>query len=105
MQDYKEQKTARPGLFAVRCAASGECWVGVSRNLDRQQNGLWFGLRMGSPTYRAMQAAWSAHGEASFAYEVLEAIEDEDLSEYLLKSRLKEREAHWVVATGGVKLF
>jgi hypothetical protein len=53
---------------------------------------------MGNHMNKAMQAAWNAHGEAGFAYEVLEQFPDEDLEPYVLTSRLKEREAHWLAA-------
>ena len=35
------------GVFAVRNSASGEAWVGHSKNLDVQQNGLWGRLKSG----------------------------------------------------------
>jgi hypothetical protein len=38
---YKQRKPAY-GVFAVICTATGEAWVGQSRHLDAQQNGLWF---------------------------------------------------------------
>lgn len=48
---YKERKPEW-GVFAVRCLATGQAWVGESRHLDTQQNGLWFALRHGSSPYR-----------------------------------------------------
>jgi len=103
VRDYKERKV-RQGVFAVRCAASGEAWVGRSRNLDQQQNGVWFGLRSGGHPNRALQAAWAAHGEAAFAFEVLEAIDDKDLSPYARDNLLKDRAAHWREALGATKI-
>ena len=66
-REYKLKKTPK-GIFAVRCKATGEVWVGASTHLDSQVNQIWWGLHRNKP----MQAAWNAHGEDAFAYEVLE---------------------------------
>ncbi|WP_374574867.1 GIY-YIG nuclease family protein [Phenylobacterium sp.] len=92
---FKEAPKSQ-GVFAVRCAASGEVWVSASRNLEKQQTGLWFSLRMGGNHNKAMQAAWKAHGESAFSYEVLETLEiEDDTPAYVAQTRLKDREAHW----------
>lgn len=102
VRDYKARKS-NAGIFAVRCATTGDVWVGATRNLDAQQNSLWFGLRAGAHINRAMQAAWAAHGEAAFAYEALERIEDEDLTPLGLGDELKARERHWRETLGAHK--
>ncbi|MFZ3033220.1 MAG: GIY-YIG nuclease family protein [Parvibaculum sp.] len=94
VRDYKEQKPT-PGIFAVRCLITGERWLGPSRNLEAQQNGIWFQLRLGNHRVKAMQAAWNTHGEDNLVYEIVEAFEDEDLTPYLRQSILKERLAYW----------
>ena len=104
VRDYKERKI-EAGIFAVRCLATGETWVASSRNLSQQQNGIWFSLRLGSHINRALQAAWNAHGGETFQYEVLEAIRDQDLSDYSRGVLLKERESHWLDAAGARRLF
>lgn len=91
---YKERKTPA-GVFVVRCTPTGQAWVGASRHLDTQQNGLWFALRQGGARNRDLQAAWTAHGEAAFSYEALERLPD-DTSAYLLPSLLKERSRDWL---------
>jgi hypothetical protein len=103
VRDYKERKVAQ-GIFAVRCAPTGQVWVGVSRNLDQQRNGVWFGLRQGSYPNRVLQAAWAAHGEAAFVFEVVQTMADEDLSAYARDNWLKDRAAHWRAALGATKL-
>ena len=102
VRDYKERKVSQ-GIFAVRCA-TGEVWVGKSRNLEQQQNGIWFGLRSGGYINPAVQAAWTAHGEAAFSFEVLEAIDADDLSAYGRDNLLKDRDDHWRAALGATKL-
>ena len=103
VRDYKERKVS-VGIFAVRCAVTGEAWVGQSPNLDQQQNRIWFGLRQGGFPNPALKAAWAAHGEAAFAFEVLETIEDADLSAYARDSRLKDRGVHWRAELGAAKI-
>lgn len=61
IRDYKERKVPI-GIFSLRCVATGETWVGASRNLDGQKNSSFFSLRLGSHRNSAMQAAWKAHG-------------------------------------------
>lgn len=92
---WKERKV-RPGVYAVRCVASGEAWVGGSRDLaTNRQNSLWLGLRMGSHPNRAMVAAWKAHGETAFVYEELQDLDGETLTGWLLDQALKDAVAAW----------
>lgn len=90
---YKERKTVA-GIFAVRCAASGEAWVGQAPNLETIQNRIWFSLRQGSHTCRSLQAAWHAHGQAGLTFAECERLEDEE-SAYVRNALLKERALHW----------
>ena len=102
LRDYKERKSVA-GVYAVRCAPTGEVWTAGSRNIDAQQNSLWFGLRNGGHINRAMQASWTAHGEAAFSFEVLERIDDEALTPQGVRDQLKTRERHWLAALGAKK--
>jgi hypothetical protein len=90
---FKSRKTPN-GVFAVRCAVSGEVWVGASDHLDSARNGVWFLLRNGLHHNQRLQAAWNSHGEAAFEYEVLEKF-DEDVAPLLLRDLLRERQKHW----------
>ena len=90
---YKERKSAF-GVFAIVCRATGEAWVGQSRHLDTQQNGLWFALRHGSNPHRALQAAWAEHGEGEFRFEELERLR-EDFPALSRGDELKRRQALW----------
>jgi hypothetical protein len=96
---FKERKV-RPGVFSVTCTATGEVWLGVSRNLDSQQNSIWFSLRQSSCRNAAMQSAWKAHGDASFAFDIVEVIDLEEVGAYLLTQRLNEQLAHWRAEMG-----
>lgn len=90
---YKERKVVS-GVFAVRCMASGEVWVGQWVDLATIQNRLWFALRQNSHPKRDLLEAWRSHGEAQFSFVVLEMLDDEP-SAYVRAAKLKERAAHW----------
>ena len=90
---YKERKPAF-GVFAVICSATGEAWVGASRHVDTQQNGLWFILRQGSGRHASLQAAWLRYGEAEFRFEELDRLR-EDYPEIGRMDELKRRQALW----------
>lgn len=103
IRDFKERTVTR-GVFAVRCRPTGQVWVAVARNLDQSQNAIWFGLKNGGYVNREAQAAWTAHGEAAFAFEVLEAFDDEALSPVGRADLAKARLAHWLGELGAKKL-
>ncbi|MCX5578036.1 GIY-YIG nuclease family protein [Kaistia terrae] len=95
---YKKREDA-VGIYAVRCIASGQAWVGRALNLDAIQNRLWFTLDHGSCTAKSLQAAWREHGPASLTFEVLERLEPEETA-YIRDAILKERLAHWRATLG-----
>lgn len=102
VREYKERKT-RSGIFAIRCLPGDALWTGTSRDLDAQQNGIWFQLRLGNHMNRSLQQAWNSHGAEAFRFEILEVVEDENAE--IIGLLLKEREALWREQTGAVKLF
>lgn len=99
---YKEKPT-RAGVFAVRCAASGEVWVGVSQRLDAQQTSLWFQLRHGGSPHPSLRSAWAAHGEAAFGFETLDTA-PETLTPIGRADFLKARLDHWRLKLGAVRI-
>ena len=90
LREYKET-AQRAGVFSVTCGE--QRWTGTSRNLEKQQNSLWFQLRMNGFPNSDVQKAWNAQGEAAFAYEVLEEVKDDNA--LIIGELLKEREAAW----------
>ncbi|MBP2311118.1 GIY-YIG nuclease family protein [Azospirillum soli] len=90
---YKERKV-EAGVYAVRCAATGACWVGAAPDLSTIQNRLWFQLRMNGCPYRDLQAAWNAHGADSFTLEVVERFDEETLA-YARTAEMRKRASHW----------
>jgi len=91
-REFKEKKIVR-GVFAIRCKTSGQAWIG-SGNLEASRTGAWFGLRNGMHLNKAMQAAWNAHGESSFEFDILETFDD-DVSQTTLSDLLRDRRKHW----------
>jgi hypothetical protein len=100
LREYKETPQ-RAGVFAIICG--DRRWIGTTRNLDKQQNSLWFQLRGGRYTNTDLQNEWNAKGEGAFAYEVLEEVKDENA--LIIGELLKEREAAWRAETGAQKLM
>jgi hypothetical protein len=99
---YKKRKSVA-GIYAVRCAASGEVWVGHTLDLEKIWNRISFTLRGGANPHRALQAAWKAHGAEAFSFEALEPLEDEPL-EFARQSQLNERTAVWRAKLGAAGL-
>jgi hypothetical protein len=99
---YKQRKAAY-GVFAVICTATGEAWVGQSRYLDAQQNGLWFGLRHGNSPHRSLQAAWKLHGQSDFRFEELERLRD-DFPSLARSDEIKRRQAIWAARLHAIAL-
>ena len=98
---YKEIK-AVAGVYAVRCVATGEAWVGRSANLAAQRNSLDFQLRHG-PNNPAMRRAWTAHGAASFQFAPLETA-PETLTPAGRSDFLKARLKHWRETLGAAAI-
>ena len=90
---YKERKSVS-GIYALRCADSGEAWVGQTRDVDKVWNRIAFTLRGGASTHRSLQAAWNAHGADAFSFETLERLEEEAL-DFARDAALKARAAYW----------
>ena len=96
-REYKEREV-RAGVYAIRCAPTGGVWVGGAPDVSTRQNGVWFSLRTGGHTCASLQAAWKAHGEGAFAFEVLEILDDKTLERLGKASLLAERRRHWLIA-------
>jgi hypothetical protein len=101
---YKQRKTPR-GIFAVRCAATGNVWVDSAMDLDAAENRTWFALRHRDPQIEKLVAAeFAAHGRDAFAFEVVEKL-DEDVPSMSLRETLKERKALWAGRLGARTLW
>jgi hypothetical protein len=98
---YKERKTTA-GIYAVRCAATGQAWVGQTPNLESIANRLWFTLRMGNNPCRSLQDAWTAGNGNGFTCDPLERIEED--TPFARDALLKARVAHWRAELGALSV-
>src|SRR5208337_4408427 len=96
-REAKLRKVTR-GVFALRCTASGEAWIGTG-DLNSSRTGLWFMLRNGMHHNKAIQEAWDSHGADAFQFDVLVSLE-EDLSPMTIKDSLREGQKHWMKELG-----
>jgi hypothetical protein len=99
---FKERKSAC-GIYVVICTATGEAWVGISRNLEAQKNSLWFTLKTGSGPFQSLLAAWAEHGEKAFRFEELDRLKD-DFSTILRAGELRKRQKIWLERLQAVPL-
>jgi hypothetical protein len=90
---YKERKAAA-GIYAVRCVATGQCWVGRALDLAAIRTRLWFTLRQGNSPHRSLQASWTAHGPDAFSLAPVETLAEESVA-YARDRALRDRLAHW----------
>ena len=89
---YKERK-AIAGVYAIRCAATEEQWVGTAPDCpDLDPPHVRAAARRRNE--RALQSAWNTHGPEIFAFKILEEIDLDELT-YGRERALKERIAHW----------
>jgi hypothetical protein len=100
--EFKGRKVPR-GIFAIRCSATGEAWVGSSPNLAAARNSLRFQLGTGRYRNSSLQSAWKKHGESAFALEVLEQF-DADVSPLLINELYASRKKEWVRTLPGQEL-
>ena len=99
---YKEREV-ESGIYAVRCEASDEVWVGSSPDLSKIQNRLWFTLRQGTNTHRSLQTAWNAHGAEAFSLKTVERLDAEEIG-YVRDRVMKERLIHWAEQLRAVRI-
>ena len=91
---YKERKSAY-GIYALRCEASGEVWVGYAADIEKIRNRIGFTLRSGATPHRSLLEACKRHGAEQFAVEDLEVRTDEDEPGFARDAWRKARVAYW----------
>jgi hypothetical protein len=100
---YRERKSVA-GIYAVRCDATGQVWVGHTPTLDTVQNRIWFVLRQKGHPDATLQRAWNEQNGAGFAFVELERVKADDLS-YTGDGALKERAVAWRAKLGALALI
>lgn len=102
ISDYKERKSSA-GIYVIRCAASGQAWVGRAPDTGAIANRIWFVLRQNASTHRSLQDAWNHNGADAFSIEIVEAL-DPDLTPYARQDALKTRLGHWAGILGATAI-
>lgn len=72
---------AKTGIYCIKNVANGKVYVGQSRNVMQRFSGHRSYLRKGKHTNSYLQASWTAHGEKSFVFSLLEDCAESSLSE------------------------
>ena len=70
---YRDRKPPA-GVYALRCAGTGQVWVGSSPDLDKIANRHWFTLAQGTHPNAGLQAAFDAQGRAGFRFDILDTM-------------------------------
>ncbi|WP_297510174.1 GIY-YIG nuclease family protein [uncultured Caulobacter sp.] len=104
LRQYRERKV-EAGIYAVRCAVTGEAWIGATPDLSTRQSGIWFSLGHGAHREASLQTAWKTHGPDAFVFDALEVVDIEGLDRFGRDSRLKARRSHWIAALNGKGLM
>ena len=99
---YKQEEPVS-GIYALRCKASGEIWVGRAPDVATIENRLRFALRMASTPHRSLAAAARAHGAGAFAFEIVERLDPEEVGEGRDRI-LKARHLHWCETLGATRI-
>lgn len=90
---YKERKTAC-GIYALRCAPTGECWVGRAPDVAAIGNRLDFAFTHEAGLRASLKAALKRHGRAAITLEIVERVEADDVP-YEQAVFLRDRQKHW----------
>lgn len=77
-RDFRKKESVA-GIFSITDTVDARSWVGHASNVETIESRLRFTLRNGGHMNRDLQAAWTAGGEATFAFEILEIVEPEAL--------------------------
>jgi len=81
-----------PGIYAVICGATGNAYVGASRDCNTRLAAHRAALRAQTHPNKKLLFEWNAHGELSFGFKFVERVPD--------VGKLSERERHWIAQIG-----
>ncbi|MBU5627944.1 GIY-YIG nuclease family protein [Oscillibacter sp. MSJ-2] len=66
------------GVISLRCTATGESFLGISKDIPSGFNSVCFKLSSGGYPNRRLQSLWSQYGEAGFERLVMRTLEYDD---------------------------
>jgi predicted GIY-YIG superfamily endonuclease len=79
---------SQAGVYAIHCDATGEVYVGASRDMRARQRCHLCLLRQGKHHARMLQEAFNAHGAITLRFESLELVGE--------TTALRDREQFWL---------
>lgn len=96
---YRERKTAC-GIYALRCAPTGQCWVGRAPDVETIGNRLEFTFAHDATLRPSLKAALRAHGRSAIEMEIVERFGVNEVP-YEISKFLRDRQIHWCDRLGG----
>ena len=85
----------KSGIYKITNTSNGKFYIGSASWLAKRRGNHFDSLRKGEHCNRKLQAAWNKYGADKFVFNVVEYVAD--------KSKLIEREQHWIDALGAVR--
>ena len=80
MESYKSRHPEM-GVVAIRCTATGDVFVGASKDTKADINSNRFKLESGSHRNTALRKLWEQYGAGSFEFYVSDTLEYDDETE------------------------
>lgn len=77
LEEYKHRKPPM-GVIALTCLATGEAFLGASRDTQADFNSICFKLTAGGFPNRRLQQLWNQYGRQGFTLTVLETLEHKE---------------------------
>ena len=74
---YKDRRPEM-GVISIRCKATGEAFLGVSKDTKADFNSNRAKLSMGSHPNKRLTALWEQYGEEGFEWSVLKTLDYEN---------------------------
>jgi hypothetical protein len=102
IRQFKQRVPSR-GVYALRCVASNQVWVGTAPDLEAKRNSVAFQLRNALHRDPALKAASTTHGEAAFQFEILETLEA-DTPALLIRDLLTKKSKDWQARLGALPI-
>lgn len=94
-ETYKNIVPAK-GIFVIKNNKTGKVFLGSSLNLAHVFNRNKFVLNLGSHKNKHLQKDWSAFGEETFSFEILETLKISEEPNYDYDEDLKILELIWI---------
>ena len=78
MRDAYKNRRPDMGEVELRCIATGERFLGTTRDAAKELNSLQAKLNGGGHPNRPLQQLWNEHGANGFAFNVVDTLEYEN---------------------------